>query len=210
MFSFSNRREHCPLCGYKTEDISICYLLPHALESYANIPELKIIRKLFNYGEAFYYQDNNEWKDYRISVLPTTQSDIGSIQRLMKFISLHRSKLTMEVENNNAIHYPVCGSKHISNIGENTCKCNDSDCGIEWGRTRCTQGCQEYFHWIRPDGIFEKEDFDGLEPYEYVLKKDSIFDRYIITDFEFDAIDDKYLKAIPVCPKCGKRRFDNA
>ena len=52
-----------------------------------------------------------------------------------------------------------------------------------------------------------KEDFYHLSECEYILKKDSLFDRYIITDFEFEPRADGSLTPYPVCPKCGARRF---
>ena len=49
--------------------------------------------------------------------------------------------------------------------------------------------------------------FYHLSECEYILKKDSLFDRYIITDFEFEPRADGSLTPYPVCPKCGARRF---
>ena len=53
----------------------------------------------------------------------------------------------------------------------------------------------------------DKEDFYHLSECEYILKKDSLFDRYIITDFEFEPRADGSLTPYPVCPTCGARRF---
>lgn len=191
---------------FNTKDEYTCYLLSHSLEAYKDIKYKNLIRRLFNYGEAFFAEENQNWKNYHMSVLPITQTDISSIQRLMKFISLHRTKLTMEIEEINPKHCPVCGSTHITNEGTNSWKCNNTDCGIEWGKTRCIKGCQEYFFWIRPEGLFEKKDLDIDNRCDYILRKDSMFDRYVITDFEFEDVDEKHLKAIPICPKCGVRR----
>lgn len=184
-----------------------CYLLPHSLEDYREIKEVHLLRRLFNYGEAYHANDIDKWKDYHVAVLPATQTDLGTIQRLMKFISLHRSKLIMEIEDDHAIHCPICGKTRIKTLDANSWKCDDSECGIEWGKTRCTKGCQEYFFWIRPDCDVDKEDFDQLSECDLILKKDSLFDRYIITDFEFEQRTDGTLTPYPVCPKCGTRRF---
>ena len=40
---------------------------------------------------------------------------------------------------------------------------------------------------------------------ELMLKKEIIFDRLTITDFEFEMEADGGIKYIPICPKCGKR-----
>lgn len=188
----------------------VCYLMPNSMEQYSEITNEGILRKLFNYGEAFSSQDSNLWKNYRVASLPVTQNDIGSIQRLMKYISLHKTELIMEIEDNAPTRCPICGSVHITNIGANTWKCNNSDCGIEWGKTRCIKGCQEYFYWIKPDGVFELNDFERDNKCTYIMQKDSLFDKYIITDFEFEIIENNRLKPYPVCPKCGTRRdFEN-
>lgn len=42
---------------------------------------------------------------------------------------------------------------------------------------------------------------------ELLLKKEIIFDRLAITDFEFEEQQDGRIRYIPVCPKCGKRAY---
>ena len=84
-----------------------CYLLPHSLENYRELKMVSLLRRLFNYGEAYHANDTNKWKDYHVAVLPATQTDLGTIQRLMKFVSLHRSKLIMEIEDDHAVHCPI-------------------------------------------------------------------------------------------------------
>lgn len=184
-----------------------CYLLPHSLEDYKDLKKDSLLRRLFNYGEAYYLSDPDRWKNYHAAILPTTQTDLGSIQRLMKYISLHRSIMIMEIEDDNVIHCPICGKTHVRSLDANSWKCEDFECGIEWGKTRCTKGCQEYFYWIRPDCNVKESDFRRLSKYENILKKDSIFDRYIITDFEFEIQTDGSVTLFPICPKCGARRF---
>ena len=184
-----------------------CYLLPHSLEDYRDIKNVSLLRRLFNYGEAYHLNDEDGWKDYHVAVLPTTQTDLGTIQRLMKFVSLHRSKMIIDIEDSNAIHCPICGKTHIKALDANSWKCEDPECGIEWGKTRCTKGCKQYFYWIRPDCNVNTNDFYQLPECENILKKDSLFDRYIITDFEFEEQIDGSLTLYPVCPKCGARRF---
>ena len=190
-----------------TTEEYICYLLPHTFEKFKEIKKQHLLRRLLNYGEAYTSEDNEGWKNYKISVLPVTQIDIGSIQRLMKFISLHRSKLTMELGGASPVHCPLCGSMHIRKLDASSWKCDDPKCGIEWGETRCTKGCKEYFHWIRPDSELSRNEFGCNSECELILKKESLFDRFIITDFEFEESSDGSITAYPICPKCGARRF---
>lgn len=42
---------------------------------------------------------------------------------------------------------------------------------------------------------------------ELLLKKEIIFDRLAITDFEFEEQQDGRIRYILVCPKCGKRAY---
>lgn len=156
------------------------------------------------YGEAFFDSDNNDWKNYHRAILPVNQTDVGSIQRLMKYISLHRTKLLMEIEEQ-PIHCPICGGTHITKVGNDHWKCSNAECGIEWGKTRCTKGCQEYFHWIRPEAGYEASDFECPTECEKIVLKDSMLDRFVITDFEIFSNYNE-LKLYPVCPKCGTRR----
>ena len=195
------------LFASENEDEYVCYLLPHIFEQYRDLKKPRILRRLLNYGEAFSESDKNSWKNYKTSILPVTQIDIGSIQRLMKFISIHRSILTMELESSAPIHCPVCGSKHIRQLDTSTWKCINADCGIEWGETRCTRGCKEYFFWIRPGNELSENEFTCDSECDLISKKDIMFDKYIITDFEFAPFSDGTLKPYPVCPKCGTRRF---
>lgn len=192
---------------FSTQDEYICYLLPHTFERFKDLKNQHMLRRLLNYGEAFGASDCESWKNYRTSVLPVTQIDIGSFQRLMKFISIHRSILTMELESAAPIHCPVCGTKHFRQLDTNSWKCANADCGIEWGKTRCTKGCKEYFYWIRPDNDLSYNEFACNSECELILKKDSLFDRYITTDFEFEPTTGGTLKPYPVCPICGTRRF---
>jgi len=185
----------------------VCHLMHHSLEDYRELKDELLFRRLLNYGEAYHVSDMSEWKDYRVANLPATQTDIGTVQRLMKLVSLHRSKLTMDIEEGAPVHCPVCEGNRIKAIDEASWRCEDVGCGIEWGKTRCVEGCGEYFHWIRPSCAVKEGDFQGLSECDSILKKDGLFDRFIITDFEFNQGPGGYLKLSPVCPKCGARRF---
>lgn len=182
----------------------VCFLLDNSMDEFTEIEKGEVLRRVFNYGEAFYDNDKNSWKNYRRSILPVNQSDIGSIQRLMKYISIHRTKMIMEIEEQPS-HCPICGGQAITQEGSDHWKCNNAECGIEWGKTRCTKGCQEYFHWIKPDADYKASDFERPTECEKITLKDSMLDRLVITDFEV-IVSANDVKLIPVCPKCGTRR----
>ena len=189
---------------FERGDDYLCYLVANSMDDFTSIEQGEVIRRVYNYGEAFFDSDNNDWKNYHRAILPVNQTDVGSIQRLMKYISLHRTKLLMEIEEQ-PIHCPICGGTHITKVGNDHWKCSNAECGIEWGKTRCTKGCQEYFHWIRPEAGYEASDFECPTECEKIVLKDSMLDRFVITDFEIFSNYNE-LKLYTVCPKCGTRR----
>lgn len=189
---------------FERSDDYLCYLIANSMDDFTSIEQGEVIRRVFNYGEAFFDSDNNAWKNYHRAILPVNQTDVGGVQRLMKYLSLHRTKLLMEIEEQ-PIHCPICGGTHISKLGNDHWKCGSAECGIEWGKTRCTKGCQEYFHWIRPEAGYEASDFECPTECEKIVLKDNMLDRFVITDFEIFSNYNE-LKLYPVCPKCGTRR----
>lgn len=78
---------------FERGDDYLCYLVANSMDDFTSIEQGEVIRRVFNYGEAFFDSDNNDWKNYHRAILPVNQTDVGSIQRLMKYISLHRTKL---------------------------------------------------------------------------------------------------------------------
>ena len=66
-------------------DIIKAYLVANSMDDFASIEQGEVIRRVFNYGEAFFDSDNNDWKNYHRAILPINQTDVGSIQRLMKY-----------------------------------------------------------------------------------------------------------------------------
>ena len=48
----------------------LCYLIANSMEDFAFIEQSDVIRRVFNYGEAFYDDDNNSWKNYHRAILP--------------------------------------------------------------------------------------------------------------------------------------------
>ena len=101
---------------FERGDDYLCYLVANSMDDFTSIEQGEVIRRVFNYGEAFFDSDNNDWKNYHRAILPVNQTDVGSIQRLMKYISLHRTKLLMEIEEQ-PIHCPICGGTHITKVG---------------------------------------------------------------------------------------------
>ena len=71
---------------FERGDDYLCYLVANSMDDFTSIEQGEVIRRVFNYGEAFFDSDNNDWKNYHRAILPVNQTDVGSIQRLMKYI----------------------------------------------------------------------------------------------------------------------------
>lgn len=194
-----------------SENVRTAFLLPTEWIDYREIADSRALRRLLNFGDSFEEIDEDEVKNYRISVLPVTQTDVGSIQRLMKLISLQRSVLTMEWQSDLQTTCPICQKNNIHKMEQNSWKCDNPYCGVEWGKTRCTTKCKNWFYWIQPGSDMVKklciQDIQCDTPCEAIQMHESIFDRYVITDFEIeDDAGTGNVKMYPICPICGGRR----
>lgn len=189
----------------ETTDDTAVYLLPVEIGTYRkHIKSEKILWRLLNYGEKYAEKEAALWGDYRTGIIPVAQSEINSAQRLMKFISTHAARLQIKWNDGKPV-CPVCGSLHCTEEGANNWKCKNPDCNILFGKTRHAEGCGAGFEWTRPSVDIGRMNLDFQDPWKLMLKKESIFDRLAITDFEFEKRDDGSVKYIPVCPKCGRR-----
>ena len=64
----------------------------------------------------------------------------------------------------------------------------------------------ENYEWTRPQIDVKIKDLDLDDTMGLMLKKEMVFDRLAITDFELEKQHDGQIRYIPVCPRCGKRR----
>lgn len=166
----------------------------------------RLINRLLNYGEKYYEEDAGKWGDYRAGILPIAQSEINSAQRLMKLISVHSARLQIKWNSQHAV-CPICGSDNCQEDGENSWRCRNPECEIIFGITKHADGCGEKYEWTRPYVNIKKKDIGTENHLELLLRKELIFDRLVITDFEFEDQEGDSVRYIPICPKCGKRTF---
>lgn len=186
-------------------DAATVYTFPIEIGEYKkNIKSDKLINRLLNYGEKYFEEDAEQWGDYKAGIIPVAQSEINSAQRLMKLISIHASRLQIKWNKKQAV-CPVCGSKDCREESENNWKCKNSDCGVIFGRTKHADGCGASYEWTRPFVNIKKKDVAASDYLDLMLRKEIIFDRLAITDFEFEEQADGTVKYTPICPKCGKR-----
>ena len=184
---------------------SCIYLFPMELSEYKkNIKSERILYRLLNYGEKYYEGDAKSWGNYRKGILPVAQSEINSLQRLMKLISSHGSRLQIKWGEKQVV-CPICGSTNCSKESEDNWYCKNPECEVLFGKTKHAEGCGESYEWTRPKMNLKSENVALDDTMARMLRKEILFDRLTITDFEFEKQADNRIKYIPVCPKCGKR-----
>ena len=181
------------------------YTLPIDIGEYRKVVKSpKVVSRLLNYGEKYFEEDAGRWGDYHAGIIPTSQSEINSAQRLMKLISVHASRLQIKWNSAKAI-CPICGSTDCKEESKNNWQCKNPECNVIFGITKHADGCGASYEWTRPFIDIRKRDIPTSDYMELMLRKEIIFDRLTITDFEFEEQADGRIKYIPVCPKCGKR-----
>ena len=167
----------------------------------------RLLNRMLNYGEKYSEEDANAWGDYKVGMIPIAQTEINSAQRLMKLISIHGSRLQIRWQTEN-VACPICGSKDCSEESKESWKCNNPECGVLFGITKHDKekgGCGASYEWTRPYVSIKNKDISTDDHMELLLKKELIFDRLTITDFELKKQTDGNVRYIPICPKCGKR-----
>lgn len=167
----------------------------------------RLLNRMLNYGEKYSEEDADAWGDYKVGMIPIAQTEINSAQRLMKLISIHGSRLQIRWQTGNVV-CPICGSKDCSVESKDSWKCNNLECGVLFGITRHDKekgGCGASYEWTRPYVSIKNRDIPTDDHLDLLLKKELIFDRLTITDFELKKQTDGNVRYIPICPKCGKR-----
>lgn len=181
------------------------YILPIDIGEYRKVLKSpKMVSRLLNYGEKYFEEDADRWGDYHTGIIPTSQSEINSVQRLMKLISVHASRLQIKWNSEKAI-CPICGSTDCKEESKNNWQCRNPECSVIFGITKHADGCGASYEWTRPFVDIRKRDISTSDYMDLMLRKEIIFDRLTITDFEFEEQIDGRIKYIPICPKCGKR-----
>lgn len=187
-------------------DRSVC-IIPIELDAYSDkIENEKLFRRILNFGEKFDEEDAIRWGNYNKGIVPVSQSEIYSVQRLMKLISIHTSKLLIQWNQKDKV-CPVCGSLNCVKETDGTWKCKNPECGILFGITRCADGCGNDYEWTRPFIGVTKKDVQTNNELEDLLVKESIFDRLTITDFDFHEEYNGEIRYVPMCPICGHRKY---
>ncbi|WP_029232544.1 hypothetical protein [Butyrivibrio sp. VCB2006] len=183
----------------------VVFIFPIDLSDYKkSIKSDKLISRLLSYGEKYCDEDAKRWGDYKAGIIPVAQSEMNSAQRLMKLVSSHSARLQIKWSRG-SVMCPICGSKDCLDEGDNNWRCKNPECGVIFGKTKHADGCGMSYEWSRPFVEIKRDDIRNLDYFDLMLKKEIIFDRLTITDFEFEEQPDHRIKYIPVCPKCGKR-----
>lgn len=186
------------------------YLLPINMEDFVKVENLGLLQRLINLGEAYSEKDAAEFGDYKCGILPISQTDLRSIQRLSKLFNLFIYRQLMRW--GTVLHEcPACKSKNISKLDEHSWQCREIDCHMMWGVTKCSTGCQEFYEWMKPSLKLKlsKHPDPNSEGYhlEKLLLNEMLFDRSVITAFDYEINASNEFIYHPRCPKCGKSSF---
>ncbi|MDQ0257852.1 hypothetical protein J2S74_005315 [Evansella vedderi] len=187
------------------------FLLPVNMDDFSKVENAGLLQRLINFGEAFTERDAEKYGDYRRGILPVSQTDLRSIQRLSKLFNLfiYRQLLHWGTNFNEC---PNCKSKNISKLDEHSWQCRDVNCHLVWGTTRCSTGCHEFFEWMKPTINLKlaKQQSTNTKGYhlDKLLLNEMLFDRSVITAFDYQVDKQNELSYYPRCPKCGKSSFN--
>ncbi|WP_379969604.1 DUF2357 domain-containing protein [Ectobacillus sp. sgz5001026] len=183
------------------------YILPINLDDFSQVENTGLLQRLINFGEAFIEGDAQKYGDYRIGILPISQTDLRSSQRLSKLFNLfiYRQLIKWGTVFKEC---PSCGLTNIIKLDEHTWQCRDLDCQLVWGVTRCSHGCNEFYEWMRPNLKPKLTKFPNPNAESFYLEKillnEMLFDRMVITAFDYHIGNDNRFVYNPRCPKCGK------
>lgn len=186
------------------------FMLPITIEDFAKVENLGLLQRLINFGEAYAENDAPKFGNYRRGILPISQTDLRSIQRLSKLFHLFIYKQLFSW-GTNFLECPGCQSKNILKMDEHSWQCREMDCQLVWGVTRCSTGCLEFYEWMKPSLKLKlsKKPNPQSEGYllDQILLNEMLFDRSVITAFDYKLDRENGLIYHPRCPKCGKSSF---
>lgn len=161
----------------------------------------KLMKRLINYGES-YEPNDKKFANYRIGMLPVSQRDLSSVQRLVKTVNLHRKRLMLEwgLASNEC---PVCGSNEVIENGKDSFKC--LKCKALFAKPKCKH-CGHQFGWIMTSVKVNKDYFidDDSPIIKKLLHNENVLGNFVITDFSIEM--DKNGSDVhfpPRCPHCG-------
>ena len=164
------------------------------------LKDASIAHRLLNYGEAMLPEDV-AFGSYRFGILPISQDDIASAQRLAKIATLHTRRLLMDWGYAQET-CPVCGGHHLQHIGDQSYQCLNPSCRTTFGKPRC-QHCGKMFDWMQPQGTIKEREKHVSTPIKQMLYLESMLGSMTVTDFAFEDDENGGLRLMPRCPYCG-------
>lgn len=195
---------------FKTDNIeqlnSMVFVLPYDTheKTLYQAKNPQILKRMINYGEGYESADKS-YAGYRIGMLPVSQRDLYSVQRLVKVVSIHYKRLMLEwglVKD----ECPVCGGHNIMDNGNDSFTCLDSQCQAIFARPHCKH-CGQQFSWVMTSVKVKKEYFadEDKSIMEKLLRNESILGNVVITDFSMEIDKDGFnVRFPPRCPYCGE------
>lgn len=181
---------------------SFLFAIPEDISrpEFTHMKNAAIAHRLLNYGDSFLPEDA-AFGSYHFGILPISQDDIASAQRLSKIATLHTTRLLMDWGYAQET-CPVCGGHHLQNIGDQSYQCLNPSCRATFGKPRC-QHCGKTFNWMQPQEAIKDTKHRTATPIEQMLRLESMLGSMSITDFAIEDDENGNLRFLPRCPYCG-------
>lgn len=179
------------------EGDSVYFVAPYDLYGKDIYEDKDLIDRSLSYGELPF----KKFGSYSRGLLPISQIEVNSVTRILKIFEMTATRLAIEWKKDKDI-CPVCGSKYINHIDENTSKCMNNECGTIWGLTHCTGQCGKFYAWTRPDLSIASKECNQMSYQQLKSKKESWFGSRTITEFYLDT-SGEHVVFKPRCPYCG-------
>lgn len=182
---------------------SVIFVVPIDVynETISEIKENNILNRIINYGEANSSVDAANFGGYKCGIIPVSQTDVNSVQRLIKVVKIHLQRFRIEWKGRQEV-CPVCCNRDFRKIGNNSWRCSNPECDIIWGEIKC-RDCGKTYSYIRPYSDFT-DDIRKLSIWNKKILKENMFGTRTICDFEFIE-KNKIIKYVQKCPYCGGR-----
>lgn len=158
-----------------------------------------IVRRLLNYGDAFFEGDSSRWAQ-RTGILQMSPWTLNSLQRVSRLIEV--SMLTRDIGAGRLLDVcPVCESRQLSvasQVEGYSRECRQ--CGTLWGTNKCPW-CSRKFPWLRLHRKAWDASASELSYSRWIEKVELAAGTKAFPSF-CESIESAPI-AVPICPHCG-------
>lgn len=174
--------------------------LPSGCRDVALATRASIIRRLLNYGDAFFESDSEKWAR-RSGILQLSPWTLNSLQRVNRLIETSMLKHDIESERLTEA-CPICESTFTTASDQQqgfSRECRQ--CGTLWGTNRC-RWCSSSFPWLRLRRKPLEQSFEELGYARWIEKLELAAGTKAFPSFCESAKSPP--AGVPICPYCGR------